>query len=248
MVVSKCGRGGGGGPGGLCLVGATVVDPGAGAIGAPAPLQRLVFCRRGPLGRSGGFGLGLAATVAGVGPWAGGGAAAHGVAVELEAVHVGDEPIEDAVGHGGFGQGVVPQGHGELAGDDGGAQLDAVLDDFEHVGGLVGVEGPDEEVVDEQDVDPRPGGQEPSDTPLGPGDGDVVEEAGAAQVEGAVAVADGGGGEGAGEVGLAQPGGADDDDAVVGVDPVGLGQSEELSPFRAAVAGEVDAFDGGGEP
>ena len=82
---------------------------------------------------------------------------------------------------------------------------------------------------------------------VGAGDGEVVEQARAAQVEGGVAAADGGVGQGASQEGLAQPGGADDDHAVVGVDPVRLGEGEDLGALQAAVAAEVEVFDGGGE-
>lgn len=142
----------------------------------------------------------------------------------------------------------MPHGDGELAGDDCRAALHAVLDDFEHVGGLVGAEGTDQEIVDQQDVDAGPVGEETGEATFGAGDGDLVEQAGAAQVEGAVAAADGGLGESAGEVGLAQRGGADDDDAVVGVNPVGFGERDDLGPFQAAWSSEVEVFDGGREP
>jgi len=49
-------------------------------------------------------------------------------------VRVLEESVQDAVG-------------------DGGAQLHAVFDHFEHVGCLLGAEWADVEVVDEQDVD-----------------------------------------------------------------------------------------------
>src|SRR3954468_4220485 len=71
-------------------------------------------------------------------------AAAHGLAVELDAMHVLEQTIEESVGHGCFSEGGVPHCDGELAGDDGGAALHAVFDDFEHVGGLIGTERPDQ--------------------------------------------------------------------------------------------------------
>ncbi len=97
----------------------------------------------------------------------------------------------------------------------------------------------------EQDVDAGPVGEEPGESSFGAGDGDLVEQSGCPQVDRGVAAADGGVGEGAGEVGLAEPGGADDGHAVVGVDPVRLGEGEDLGAFEAALSAEVDVFDGG---
>ncbi len=103
-------------------------------------------------------------------------------------MHVLEEAVEDSVGDGGLAEGFVPHGDGELAGDDGGAQLDAVLDHLENVGGLVGAERSDQEVVDEENVDAGPAGEQTRQAAFGAGDGDVVEQARAAQVERAVAV------------------------------------------------------------
>jgi hypothetical protein len=68
-------------------------------------------------------------------------------------VGVVDQPVKDGVGNGGFTEGVVPVADRELAGDDGGAELVAVLDDLEQVGSLLGCERSQGEVVDDQDAD-----------------------------------------------------------------------------------------------
>ena len=48
-----------------------------------------------------------------------------------------DEPVEDGVGQGGVGQGLVPALDRELADDQGGADLVAVVDELQEVAGLV---------------------------------------------------------------------------------------------------------------
>jgi hypothetical protein len=53
------------------------------------------------------------------------------MAPELDAVGVVEQPVEGGVSQGGLAQGIVPAGDGELAGDDGGAALIAILDDLE---------------------------------------------------------------------------------------------------------------------
>jgi hypothetical protein len=75
-------------------------------------------------------------------------AAAHGAAAELDAVGVLDQAVEGGVGQGGVGDGLVPGVDGELADDEGGAELVAVLCDLEQVLGLLRADGRDEEVVE----------------------------------------------------------------------------------------------------
>ena len=52
-----------------------------------------------------------------------------------------------------------------------------------HVGGLVGGEWSEDEIVDHQYLDSRPGRHDPRQAAVGPGDGDLVEQRGDAQVE-----------------------------------------------------------------
>ncbi len=49
----------------------------------------------------------------------------------------------------------------ELAGDDGGASLVTVLDDFEKIGGRLGGERLKSDVVNHEYVDSSPGGEQP---------------------------------------------------------------------------------------
>ena len=84
--------------------------------------------------------------------------------------------------------------------------------------------------------------------PSRPGDGDLVEQPGTAQIEGAVPVAHCRVGERTGEEGLPEPGGADDHDAVVCPHPMRLGQVEDLGAIEAPGPAEVDVLDGGLRP
>jgi hypothetical protein len=65
-----------------------------------------------------------------------------------------------------------------------------------------GGERADEQVIDDQDADAGPGGQQPGEPSVAAGDGQVVEHPRGAQVQRGVAGADGGVREGAGQVGL----------------------------------------------
>src|SRR5262249_57058870 len=68
--------------------------------------------------------------------------------LELEAVGVMHEPIEDGVGEGGFANEVVPGFDGELTGDQRRAAGVALLDDLHEVAPLAGVEAVGTEVVE----------------------------------------------------------------------------------------------------
>ncbi len=83
------------------------------------------------------------------------------------------------------------------------------------------------------------------DLAVGAGDGQGVEHPRRPQVEGGVAVPDGGVGQGAGQVGLPGAGGAGDDHGAVVPGPVRLGQGEDLGPVQAAGMTEVEVLDSG---
>ncbi len=70
----------------------------------------------------------------------GGAPLAHAVAVELDAVGVVDDAIEDGVGQGGIADDLVPALDRQLAGDQQRAGVVAVLDDLEQIAALLGAE------------------------------------------------------------------------------------------------------------
>ncbi|MEY9345780.1 hypothetical protein ABIF99_000264 [Bradyrhizobium japonicum] len=59
---------------------------------------------------------------------------------EFDAVGIVDEAIEDRVGDGGVSDDFVPAIDGQLAGDDNRTGFVSILDDFEQITALVGVE------------------------------------------------------------------------------------------------------------
>jgi len=77
-------------------------------------------------------------------------------------------------------------------------------------------------------------------------DGEILEEAGDAEIKDAVALATRFVAERAGEIAFAGTGGSGDDAVVVLADPISAGQGEHqrfVEPARMAV---IDVFDGGG--
>lgn len=64
-----------------------------------------------------------------------------------------DEAVQDGIGVGGIGNEVMPAVHGKLAGDDGGAPAVAVVEDFEEIVTLGGVERFEAPVVKNEQLD-----------------------------------------------------------------------------------------------
>ena len=66
-----------------------------------------------------------------------------------------EDAVADGVGEGGIAQVGVPVGEGELAGEDGRAQLVTILKQLEQIGALGVADGDQSEIIDHQDIDPR---------------------------------------------------------------------------------------------
>src|SRR5262245_20451492 len=121
-----------------------------------------------------------------------------------------EEAVADGIGEGGIADEGVPLSDGQLAGQDGGAGAMPIIEQFEEVPTILRGESIEPPVVDEQDVNAGELGEQAEVTAVGPGEGELVEEAGGAPIEGPEALATGLLGEGAGHEGLAGSGGADD--------------------------------------
>src|SRR3974390_747429 len=99
-------------------------------------------CGRTPKGRS--LAL-IRRTPIAFGFWPG---IAHGLAFQLKAVGIVDQPIQDGVGYRGVVNHAVPFLHRELTGDEGGAQPVAIIEDLQQVSILFAGHGGHSEVVD----------------------------------------------------------------------------------------------------
>lgn len=94
-----------------------------------------------------------------------------------------ENTVEDRLGQGGVGHGVVPVVNRELAGDQGRAELSAVLDDLQQITALLDRGGGEQEVIEHEQGDPLQLPQATGVATVGPADGKVLEEAGDAEVE-----------------------------------------------------------------
>jgi len=139
----------------------------------------------------------------------------------------------------------VPIMNGKLRGDDGGATARAVLEDFEEIGCCRRWEGPEREVIDDEDVDSCPGGEDTWEPSITPGDGEVVEKARRAEVECRVPGADSCVREGAGEERLFRAGGADDENVLAGGDPLRRGKREDGGAVKPPRTAEVEVLHAG---
>ena len=94
-----------------------------------------------------------------------GGGLAHALSLEVEPVGVVDEAVEDGVGDGGIADDLVPVLDGHLAGDDGRAAPVPVVDDLQQVAALLGGQGREAPIVEDQQLDARQALEQPGERP-----------------------------------------------------------------------------------
>ena len=90
------------------------------------------------------------------------------LAGQFDAVGVVDEPIEDGVGDGGVADDFIPLADRHLAGDDDRAHLVAVIDDFQQIAALLGVQRLRPPIVQDEQVHLRDLAQHSGVAAIGP--------------------------------------------------------------------------------
>src|SRR5262249_44167453 len=78
---------------------------------------------------------------------------AHRSALKFDAVSVVNEPVEDAIGHSGITDLVVPLSDGNLAGENRGTRGITVITDFQEVAAFTVGQRSHGPIIDKQDVD-----------------------------------------------------------------------------------------------
>ena len=101
---------------------------------------------------------------------------AHAVSLQLEAVGVVDEAVEDGVGDGGIADDLVPVLDRHLAGDDGRAAFVAVVDDFQQIAALLAGERCETPIVEDQQLDPRERLEQPGIAAVAAGERERLEQ------------------------------------------------------------------------
>ena len=158
----------------------------------------------------------------------------HRVAAQLEVVSVVDQPIEDGVGECGIVDVGMPLFDVELAGDDRGGAVVAIIEDFKQVAlGLIG-ERRDGEVVDQEQVHFGQRAQEGGAALEGMSAGEFIEEPRQAEAADVVVHTAGGMRERGAEEGLADAGGTGDEDVQVPADPAQVAHAAKQGGIEVA--------------
>ena len=88
------------------------------------------------------------------------------------------DAIEDGVSDGGISDDVMPVFERQLAGDEDGPDVVTVLDDFEEIASLIGIEGLRSPIVDDEELDLGDGFQHAGITTVAARQGECREQAG----------------------------------------------------------------------
>jgi hypothetical protein len=103
-------------------------------------------------------------------------ASAHRVALEVDAVGVVDEPVEDRVGVGWIADHVVPAFDRHLGDEDGRGPLVAIIDHLHQIVTLLGGEPGHRPIVENEQLDPGNPGEQPGGMAVDAGEGELVEQ------------------------------------------------------------------------
>ena len=174
------------------------------------------------------------------------GLTAQAVAFELDAVGIVNDAVQYRVAEGGIGNDVMPLRHRDLACDQQGSLVVAIIDDLEQIAALVGGERFRSPVVDDEQMDAFERRDQARQTAFAARLGEIGEQAGCSLVEDGEAVAAGLVAERAGKPGLADAGWADNDQVVAVADPLTGGEVLEERTIETAGGAIVDVLDGGG--
>ena len=116
---------------------------------------------------------------------------AQTVALELQAMGVVDDTVEDGIGECRFADKVVPTVDRDLASDQGGAAAIAVLDNFEHVVALLGSERLKAPIIEDQQLDAAEGAHQSRVAAIAAGEREIAEHPRHALIEDRAIVAAG---------------------------------------------------------
>src|SRR5690606_3025948 len=138
------------------------------------------------------------------------------------------------VGEGWVADDFVPAVDGDLAGDQDGSTVVAILDDLQQIAPLVGVEGFWAPVVEDQQTGPGQGAQHLAVPPVGAPQRESAEEPGDAVIDDRQIFAASLLAERAGQEALADAARPGDQQVPLGADPVAGSQLEEEAAVQAA--------------
>src|ERR1700689_2815971 len=153
------------------------------------------------------------------------------------------EAVQDGVGVSGIANNLMPGGRGELGGDERRSAPVSLLEDFEQIVTGAGVEGFEAEVVENEQIGAAEGFDEARMAPVASGERQILAELRPAMIEDGAIVAAGFLADGASQPTLADAGGADQSQIVVGVDPFALRELLEQGAIKPSGGAKVDVLD-----
>ena len=139
------------------------------------------------------------------------------------------EPVQDRISKGWVGEIFMPSVDRELARDERGARIDAVIEHFQEIGAIVVREAALCPVVDQKQIGAGQGGELAREAAVAVGDAKLLDQARGTNVERGEALTAGGLSEGAAQPRLAGSGCADEDQVLGVADPIAACQRGEVS-------------------
>lgn len=156
-----------------------------------------------------------------------------------------NEAVEDGIGEGGIAEVGVPAIDGELAGDEGGAFVVTILQEFEQITLMrIGKRG-ESEVIDDQELGLGEVLEQETFLAQRIGFGEFLDKAWQAQIAHTDLVLAGVMGERAGEIAFANAGGSNDQHIEALFDPTEVGELRQNTFVQAAWSALIDVFEAG---
>src|ERR1700682_306135 len=156
-----------------------------------------------------------------------------------------DDAIEDSVGQRRIVEVCVPVVDRQLTGDQRRFAGDAIVEQFEQVVAFGLADRRETPIVEDQQIGPGELLQAAAEAAVAVGGAQFFEQAAGAGVKDGKALATRGLAQRTGEPGLAETGGAGDEDVVSGANPVGAGEARELTRIETTGTARVGGLTSG---
>ena len=156
-----------------------------------------------------------------------------------------DQAIEDGVGERRVADVVMPVLDGKLAGQECGANADAIIEQFQQIGAFARTQRSNREIVNDENVDLGNRGETLAEAAVSVADAEFVEEPRRTQVERGEALAAGLLRKGASKPRFARTGCTVDQQILRLADPVTAGKARELTAIESAAGAVIDVLHAG---
>jgi hypothetical protein len=168
-------------------------------------------------------------------------------ALELDAIGIVHETVQDGIGESGIRESGMPIFHRDLSSDQGGTSSVSVIEHLQEITGLMDGQRVTQPVIEDEELGTGQGMQQSGIGTVDVREGEVVEEAGSTLVadgesQTARCVA-----QSASEKSFSSACGAQNDGVEMAMDPFALGQFENKLTREAAGSREVEVFQGSRE-